>query len=113
MKITVKDLQEKLVLKALTETPYAQTEVNDMYIGDLLSWVMSRAKEGNVWVTIQGHINIVAVAVLTGVSCIIAAEGAPVDADTISKANSEGIVIFTSKLTSFQLARRFAEISAE
>jgi hypothetical protein len=112
MKITVKDLQEKLALTPLTEIAGADNEVNDMYIGDLLSWVMSRAKEGNVWVTIQGHINIVAVAVLTGVSCIIAAEGAPVDTDTISKANSQGVAVFTSKQTSYQLARRFAEISA-
>ena len=59
----IKDLADKLNLKVLT--PYDEDKnVTGCYSGDLLSWVMSRAKEGDVWLTVMGNVNAVAVAVL-------------------------------------------------
>ncbi len=81
--------------------------ITDVYTGDLLSWVMGRAPEKAAWITIQGHVNIVAVASLTGVSCIVIAEGAEADPDTLARAESEGIPILSTRLTSYQAARLF------
>lgn len=112
MPLLVKDLPEKLELTLVAGSEGLDNPVNNMYMGDLLSWVMGKAKEENVWVTILGHLNIVAVAALTGVSCIVIAEGATVDDNTIEKANKEDIPVFTSKLTAFELAERFIELTS-
>ncbi len=86
-------------------------EITDIYIGDLLSVVMGKAKEGNAWLTIQGHINIVAVALLTGVSCIIVCENSEVDANTIEKATNEEISVFSTPLSAFHAAKKLIELS--
>ena len=84
--------------------PAGEREITDVYIGDLLSWVMGRAKEGDAWITIMNNINIVAVASLTEAACIILAEGIGADEKIIEKADSEGIVILKSDMTAYQLA---------
>ncbi|MGB9839550.1 DRTGG domain-containing protein [Thermovenabulum sp.] len=97
------ELVEKLGLKILTEGVNLNKNVEGGYAGDLLSWVMAHAKENQVWITIQSHQNIVAVASLLGLSGIILAEGVPVDENTLKKAKEENIPIFSSNKTSFEL----------
>lgn len=87
-------------------------EIAGVYIGDLLSWVMGKAKENNVWITIQGHLNVIAVGVLVGVSCIIIAEGAEVNDDTIVKANAEDLPILTTTLSSYEVAEIFMKMKS-
>ena len=84
--------------------PDPDAEVNGCYIGDLLSWVMGRAEEGNVWITIMTNINIVAVASLSGVSAITVSEGLEIPDDVISAANAQNVNILRSKLSSFETA---------
>ena len=79
-------------------------EITGVYAGDLLSWVMAKAKEGDAWITIQGHVNIVAVSLLTEVSCILVAESAEISADTIEKANNENIPILTTGMPVYETA---------
>ncbi|MGF7056514.1 DRTGG domain-containing protein [Brassicibacter mesophilus] len=79
-------------------------EVSGVYIGDLLSLVMSRAGEKNIWITIQTHLNIVAVATLVGMSGIIIAEGMGIDNDTIKKANQVNVPLLKSSLSAYELA---------
>jgi len=45
------------------------------YASDLLSDVMAHAGEGDIWVTVQAHQNIVAVATLAELSAVIVAGG--------------------------------------
>ena len=71
--MTVGVLAEKLALTPVAVCEPAR-EIDGVYIGDLLSWVMGRAQSGNVWITIMSNINIVAVASLADTSCIILAE---------------------------------------
>lgn len=71
--------------------------VKGAYAGDLLSFVMANAAKGNVWVTIQAHSNIVAIASLLEMACIIVAADVEVDEDTIEKADVEGIPILSAK----------------
>lgn len=74
------------------------------YCGDLLSEVMANAPEQCIWLTVQTHQNIVAVAVLKEMAAIILTGGQEPDADTAEKANQEGIPILTSPNASFDLA---------
>ena len=100
----VSELQKSLGLEILTSKDYEDREITGCYIGDLLSWVMGRAKEGDVWITIMSNINIAAVASLADVACVILAEGVKPDAGVAEKADSQGIIIFSSDKTSYELA---------
>ena len=88
-------------------------EIKGAYIGDLLSLVMSRALDGNLWITIQAHENIVAVASLVEVGAIVVAEGIHVESGTIEKANELDIPIFESKKSAFELAKTIIELGIQ
>ena len=105
--MTVKELAERLSLEILTQ-PDETREVCGCYAGDLLSWVMGRAQSDDVWVTIMTNVNVVAVAMLADVSCVIIAENAEIDNDVVEKAREKGINIYTCDKTIYQLC---AEIS--
>lgn len=107
--MTVKELAEILELKALC-TDDTSREINGAYTGDLLSWVMGRAKSDNVWITIMSNINVVAVASLCDVSMVILSEGSLLDNDALEKAKLQGINIFSSELTSFELCCEIGKI---
>ncbi|MCF8020346.1 MAG: AraC family transcriptional regulator [Vallitaleaceae bacterium] len=102
--MTINDIQEILNATVVTESSYENNEVLSGFVGDLLSVVMGKAKEQCAWITIQGHINIIAVGTLINVGCIIVSEGFKVDEDAIKKANEEEIVIMTTHLSSYEAA---------
>lgn len=106
MIMKVSELIENLNLTLVTDNNYEDREVKGCYIGDLLSWVMGRAQADNVWITIMNNINIVAVAALADVACILLCEDVKVDQSIIDKANSQNIIIVSSKLTAFELAEK-------
>ena len=108
MIMKVSELIENLSLTLVTESNYEDREIKGCYIGDLLSWVMGRAETDNVWITIMNNINIVAVAALADVACILLCEDVKVDQSIIDKANSQNIIIVSSKLTAFELAEKLA-----
>jgi hypothetical protein len=81
-----------------------EAEITGCYIGDLLSWVMGRAREGDAWVTIMSNLNVVGVAVLSDVACIILAEGVTPDEVLLTRAVAEGIAIFGSEKSAYELA---------
>lgn len=90
--------------------PNPDAPVKGSYVGDLLSWVMGRANEGDAWITIMTNINIVAVASLTGTSCIILAEGTSVDEKTKATAEEKGINIFSTPLSAYKTAAKLSGI---
>jgi predicted transcriptional regulator len=98
------DLIKELDLVNITDSFDENTEFTGVYIGDLLSLVMSRAKQGDIWITIQTHINVVAVADLLDLSAILVAEGMEIDEDTIIKANDLGLPILQSQMSAYELA---------
>ncbi len=107
--MTVDKLQEKLGLTYLCGQDIASTkEIDGCYCGDLLSWVMSRAEAGNIWLTVMGNVNSIGVAVLADISCIILTENAVLDEDAKKRAQENDVVIFSSSKNAYQLA---AEIS--
>ena len=101
--MTVKEIMEKLELKALVEDDFDR-EVTDCYVGDLLSWVMGRAPTDSAWLTVMGNINSIAVATLADVSCIILVENAALDDNARQKAEMHGVNILTTEKNSYQLA---------
>ena len=107
--MTVAQLADQLSLTALC-MPEGDREVEGGYCGDLLSWVMSRAKSGDAWVTIMTNINVVAVASLTDCACVILAENAEVEPAVIEKAKSQGINLFVSEKDSFILCAQIGSL---
>lgn len=80
------------------------------YTSDLLSCVMASAVHQGIWVTLQAHSNIVAVAALLDLSAVIITEGAMPDPSTIEKANEEGITLLSTEKPSFYVAGRLWEM---
>jgi len=102
--VTVKDLIEKFGLRAAAGEKGLGRLIKSGYCGDLLSDVMANAPEGCVWLTIQSHQNIIAVAVLREMACIvITGEHAP-DTDTVGKADNEGIPLLLWPGSAYTLA---------
>lgn len=101
----VKDLLKIADLKVAVEGDM-NMPVSSGYMGDLLSVVMGNADEEQVWITIQSHVNIVAVASLRAVSAIIIAHGFEPDEDTIESAKEENITILTTELDPFAIAKK-------
>lgn len=100
----VSQLKEKFGFSLLTDEKFSDREIDGCYVGDLLSWVMGKAQADNVWLTIMNNINIVAVASLVDVACIVLCEDVKIDETVLQKANSQNIIIFSSKLTAYEIA---------
>ena len=98
------DIQNLLKLQISAGQKALGREVTTGYCGDLLSDVMTNAGKGAVWITIQSHQNIVAVAVLRNMSAIIVTGGQAPDDETLEKANQEGIPILHWPNSAYQLA---------
>ena len=106
----LEELCRKLSLEVRTAAEKLGTEVTGGYAADLLSCAMAKAQAGNVWVTLQSHPNIVAVASLLDLVGIIVTEGMIPDATTVAKAEEEGIPILTTELTTFTVVGRLFEL---
>ncbi len=100
--MTVSEFAAKNSLSVLS-LPDGEREICGGYTGDLLSWVMGRAKADCAWVTIMSNQNIVAVAALADVACIILAEGVTLTEDIIETAKSKNINILSGEADAFTL----------
>lgn len=102
MKVT--DLVEKLDLKVFTGNVGLNNVVTGGYVSDLLSDVMGHAGEGNVWITLQNHLNVVAIASLKDLACVILVKGIEPSEEVLKKAVSEQIPVLGSADKTFELA---------
>ena len=99
----IKEIIEKLNLEVRTSADKLDREVKRGYSSDLMSDVMANSKQGDIWVTLQIHQNIVAVASLNNLSAIVIINDRKPENETIEKAEKEGIPILLSKLPAFEL----------
>ncbi|RLB10977.1 MAG: serine kinase [Deltaproteobacteria bacterium] len=106
----VKEIKEILGLELAGGEKGIENEIKDGYCGDLLSDVMANAPEGCIWITIQTHQNIVAVAILREMAGIIITGDHSPDEDTKKKADEEGVPILLSSMTSFEISGRIFEL---
>ena len=106
----ISELINKLELKVISGHNVLPSEATGGYVSDLLSDVIGNSKEGQVWITLQTHQNIVAVASLKDLSAIIISKGLVPDADTIEKSNNESIPVLSTELDTFSIAGRLFEL---
>ena len=76
--------------------------VTGIFTGDLLSWAMGRAKEGDAWFTVMGNVNTVAVAALADCACAVLCHGAQWDAEAVRKAGMQGVELYVTELPEFE-----------
>ena len=108
--MTVQNLIDEFSLEVLCCGDKAATkEVTGGYCGDLLSWVMSRANEGDCWLTVMGNVNSIGVAVLADVACKLLTENSAFDEDAKMRAEQNGVIVLRSQENAFNLAVKIAE----
>jgi hypothetical protein len=100
MKVRIEEL-EALGFVKVTD---GEGEIIHGYTCDLLSEVMGKAKSGTVWITVQSHVNIIAVSVIAGVRAIVLCDGRDYENETIEKAKNERIALFKTDLNSFEVS---------
>ena len=112
--MNLQEIIDTLNLKVLTE-PKDFSEITPLagYTSDLLSCVMAGAPRQGVWVTLQAHLNIIAVAALLDLCAVIITEGAEPDQVTISRANSEGITLLSTPAKSFSVVGQLWELGVK
>ncbi len=102
----LKDLVREFGLEVKAGAGLLDRDVTGGYASDLLSDVLAHAVDGNVWVTLHIHQNIVAVAAHKGLAGIILVQGRLPEKDTVAKAAEEGIPVMVSALPAFELVGR-------
>lgn len=102
--MTVRELVEKLNLTVFSGVSGLDKEVTGGYTSDLLSDVMGFAKDGCVWITLQKHRNIMAVASLREISAIILVKGFEPEPDVVEMSESEGIPVLGTGMQAFEIS---------
>ena len=108
--MTLAELKDALDLQVLAGPAGLTRPVTGGYASDLLSDVMANAQAGQVWLTLQGHINVVAVGVLRELAGIILVSGRTPAPDAVAKAEAEGLPLLKSNLPAFELAGRIYQL---
>lgn len=104
--MTVQELAGLIGARSLTEGAEGPREVKCGYVCDLLSWVMARGRAGMAWVTVQTHMNVVAVASLHEMACVILPDGITMEEAPLAKAREEGIAVLSSPLSAYEICGR-------
>lgn len=108
---TLHDIADALKLAVSTGGDLlSRRTVTGGYAGDMLSDVLAHARKGQVWVTLQTHANIVAVASSKELFGIILVNGRTPEAATLQKAEQEHIPILVSPLSSYDVVARLCEL---
>jgi hypothetical protein len=108
--MTLSDLARRLDLKVYAGETALERPVGGGYAGDLLSDVMAHGGRDDLWITIQVHPNIVAVAVLKELSGIVLANGREPAAETLEQAGKERVAVLGTRMSAFEFAGRLYEL---
>lgn len=109
--MNLQQIIHELDLTVLTEAQdFARIVPTGGYSSDLLSCVMAGAKKGHLWITLQAHLNIVAVAALNEVAAIIITEDAQPDAASIAKANQQGVILLSTSQSTYDINGKLWEL---
>ncbi len=98
------EIAQQLSLEVKAGAGKLDVAVTGGYACDLLSYVMANGKAGDLWITIQGHPNIVAVASLINLAGIVVVEGVKIDPVTVAKADQERIPLLATNETTYSVA---------
>jgi len=111
--VTVRDILKALSLEVIAGESELGREVTGGYASDLLSLVMAGAKAGNIWVTMQGHPNVVAVASLLGLAAVVVTEDLSIDPSSVERARENKVVLLATTHDSFTTVARLAALGIE
>lgn len=107
--MNVKELADALALKVFYMEE-EDREIETVYCGDLLSWVMGRCPADSAWITIMSNQNVAAVAVLCDTACTILSENVQPDAELLERAEKQGVTLLGSDLDEYQLCWKLKEL---
>lgn len=102
--MTIRELMEKTGALALTQNVSLDGEIACGYSCDLLSWVMAHGAPGMAWITVQTHMNVIAVASLHEMRCVIIPENGKMPPDVVQKAEAEGIAVLSAPQSAYALS---------
>lgn len=106
----MREVVDSLGFSVLAGADDLDNDVNGGYVTDLLSCVIAGADVGDLWITLQTHVNIIAVAALKELAGIIVAEGAVVPAATLEKAETQGVVVLSSPIPIYETVKQLASL---
>ena len=106
----ISDLVGELSLEVKAYSEGLQKEITGAYVSDLLSDVMGKSQKGEVWITLQTHLNIVAVASHANLAGIILVGGRKPQDDVLKKAEAEKVLIAVTPLPAFETAGRLYQL---
>jgi predicted transcriptional regulator len=104
------DVVNELSLEVKSPGNGIEKEISGVYVSDLLSDVMANSKEGNIWITLQTHMNVVAVASMKGLAGIIIVGGRKIPDDVLEKAESEKVTVMAASSPAFEVAGKLYEL---
>ena len=109
--MNLQQIIDQLDLTVLTESrDFAGITPTGGYSSDLLSCVMAGAKKGHLWITLQAHLNIVAIAALNELTAILITENAQPDAASIARANQQGVILLTTSKATYEINGKLWEL---
>lgn len=106
--MTVRELTQKTGWQPLT--PVTDETIASAYVCDLLSLAMANARAGTAWVTIQSHVNVVAVASLTGCACVVVAGRVPVSDETLAAARARSVCMLSAPCAAYGAAVQLSRL---
>jgi serine kinase of HPr protein (carbohydrate metabolism regulator) len=107
--MTVQDIVSEFDLTVFSGFQGLSAQVTGGYTSDLLSDVMGHADAGRIWITLQAHKNVMAIASLKELAAIVLIKGITPDPDTIALSNQEEIPILGSSLRAFEFSGKLYE----
>jgi predicted transcriptional regulator len=108
--MTVNEIVEKLGLKVFSGEKGLAKDITGGYVCDLLSDVMGHADQGNIWITLQTHKNVMAIASLKDLAAVVIVKGFEPETDALEKSNEEDIPILGTDLESFEITGKIYEL---
>ena len=108
--MTLNEIVKQLPLSVRCGGSKLTKEVTGGYAGDLLSDVMAHSKAGDLWVTLQVHVNIVAIAVLKDLAGIVLVQGREPAEETLKRAAQENVPLLVSDLQAFETIGRLSAL---
>jgi serine kinase of HPr protein (carbohydrate metabolism regulator) len=106
----IKEIAERLNLAVMAGSEGLDREVSGGYTSDLLSDVMGNAAEGAIWITLQTHKNVMAIASLRDLAGIILVKGNKPDPDTAIQAETESIPVLGTDLSAFEISGKLYQL---
>ena len=106
----VKEFAQKTGFKIWASEKALEKEISGVFVGDLLSWVIGNSEANQIWITVQSHLNSVAVSALKEISVLVIAQDAKIEQEVIDRAIEEDIGLCASRLSDYEICKKCVEI---